>query len=109
MRCSISAPHWTGARSRLLGNLEGVRAAHAGSAAMMSRLFGADDPRVAMALTNLGLAELEAGDVTGARAHQHQAYETLLRAYRADHCNTRLVAGRLADLDRPSVASVPVP
>jgi DNA-binding SARP family transcriptional activator len=94
---------------RLLGNLEGARAAHAGSAAMMSRLFGADDPRVAMALTNLGLAELEAGDVTGARAHQHQAYETLLRAYGADHCNTRLVAGRLVDLDRPSVASVPVP
>jgi DNA-binding SARP family transcriptional activator len=92
---------------RLLGDLEGARAEHAESAAMMSRQFGLDDPRVAMALTNLGLAELEAGDIGGARAHQQRAYEALLRAYGPDHCNTRLVVGRLEDLDRRSVASVP--
>jgi tetratricopeptide (TPR) repeat protein len=92
---------------RLLGDLEGARAEHAESAAMMSRQFGPDDPRVAMALTNLGLAELEAGDIGGARAHQQRAYEALLRAYGPDHCNTRLVVGRLEDLDRRSVASVP--
>ena len=93
---------------RLLGDLEGARAEHAESAAMMSRQFGPDDPRVAMALTNLGLAELEAGDIPGARAHQQRAYDALLRAYGPDHCNTRLVLERLEDLDRPSVASVPV-
>jgi Tetratricopeptide repeat len=75
---------------------------------MMSRQFGPDDPRVAMALTNLGLAELEAGDIPGARVHQQRAYDALLRAYGPDHCNTRLVVERLEDLDRRSVASVPV-
>jgi tetratricopeptide (TPR) repeat protein len=93
---------------RLLGDLEGARAEHAESAAMMSRQFGPDDPRVAMALTNLGLAELEAGDIPGARAHQQRAYDALLRAYGPDHCNTRLVVERLEDLDRRSVASLPV-
>src|SRR6185437_6402274 len=83
---------------RLLGDLEGARAEHAESAAMMSRQFGLDDPRVAMALTNLGLAELEAGDIGGARAHQQRAYEALLCAYGPDHCNTRLVVGRLENL-----------
>ena len=92
---------------RLLGDLGAARAEHAESAAMMSRQFGPDDPRVAMALTNLGLAELEAGDIAGARAHQQRAHEVLLRAYGPDHCNTRLVVGRLEDLDGRSVASVP--
>jgi hypothetical protein len=94
---------------RLLGDAEGAQAAHAESAAMMSRLFGASDPRVAMALTNLGLARLEAGDLVAARADQDRAYEVLLRAYGPEHRNTQLVAGRREDLDRGSVSSISVP
>jgi hypothetical protein len=60
-----------------------------------------------MALMSLGLADFEVGDMGGACANQQRAYEALLRAYGPDHCNTRLVVGRLEDLDRRSVASIP--
>ena len=74
---------------------------------MMSRQFGPDDPRVAMALTNLGLAELEAGDIARGARPPAAGVRGPAAAYGPDHCNTRLVVGRLEDLDRRSVASVP--
>lgn len=92
--------------SRLLGDPEAAQAEHTLSAEMMSRLFGPDDPRVAMALTNLGLAELEAGDAGAARTSQLRAHDILVRAYGTEHRNTRLVADRLRALDDLSVAGV---
>ncbi|MFP5283245.1 MAG: FxSxx-COOH system tetratricopeptide repeat protein, partial [Actinomycetes bacterium] len=68
------------------------------AAAMLARLFGEDDPRLAMALTNLGLAHAALGDVVLAHATQSRALGILSRAYGADHRNTRLVAARLASL-----------
>jgi DNA-binding SARP family transcriptional activator len=66
--------------------------------AMLTRLFGDRDPRLAMALTNLGLAEATLGDLGSAEATQRRAFDILTATYGPSHRNTLLVSGRLDEL-----------
>lgn len=69
------------------------------AAAMLARLFGRDDPRLAMSLTNLGFAQLAGGRWEAARRNQERALAILTTAYGPAHRNTLLVADRLADVE----------
>lgn len=84
----------------LLGHPARSRRAHARAAAMLGRLFGADDPRRAMALSNRGLPEAATGDLAAALATQRKAHRLLLTAYGPDHKHTRLVAERLHGVEQ---------
>lgn len=71
---------------------------HECAAEMLQRLYGPEDPRLAMVISNRGLAELACGRPDTARASQQQALRMLQLAYGPDHRDTRLVTARLADL-----------
>jgi tetratricopeptide (TPR) repeat protein len=80
----------------LLGDLPGATAAHEEAERMIVATAGADDPRRAMALTNLGLAHHDAGRIQDAVAAQHRALEIFTAAYGADHPYARMALDRLA-------------
>ena len=51
-----------------------------------------------MALTNLGVAQLAAGDVMAASLAQRSAHELLVAAYGPGHPNVQIVQSRLVEL-----------
>ena len=63
---------------------------------MIVATAGADDPRRAMALTNLGLAHHDAGRIQDAVAARRRALETFTAAYGPDHPYARMALDRLA-------------
>ncbi len=73
------------------------------AASMLERLYGKDDPRYAIALTNIGLALTGLGRTEQARAAHLQAHAILLNVYGCDHRLVRLTAqrGRTSPVDRP--------
>lgn len=81
---------------RLLGDHAGAVAAHDRAAADLGMIFGADDPRVAMALTNGGLAHRAVGQHGEARQAQERAYRIFAATYGEEHPSTVLAARRLA-------------
>lgn len=88
-----------------LGYVEGLLGDHLASmehhgtaVQILQRLFGRDDPRLAMMISNLGSAQLASGDGSAALASQQRAYAILLEHYGSDHRETRLVAARAEDL-----------
>jgi tetratricopeptide (TPR) repeat protein len=82
---------------RLLGDVEGAVRQHTRAYRMLSATFGGTDPRTAMALTNLGVAQLAAGDGVAAAEAQRRAHELLIAAYGPHHPNVRIVQERLLE------------
>jgi len=90
---------------RLLGESEASRTEHALAVRILEGLFGPQDPRFAMALTNLALAELEVGDLESAVANQRRSRAVLVQAYGPDHRHSRLVTVRLHEAERAAVTT----
>ncbi|MFC4071491.1 BTAD domain-containing putative transcriptional regulator [Actinoplanes subglobosus] len=79
---------------RLTGDVAAARDCHGRAVHALERLFGADDPRVAMALTNLGLDELDAGDVERAVTTQARAAALFVEVYGPRHSSSLIARGR---------------
>ncbi|HEY5821840.1 MAG TPA: BTAD domain-containing putative transcriptional regulator [Propionibacteriaceae bacterium] len=82
----------------LLGDHPASMEHHGKAVEILQRLFGLDDARLAMMISNLGSAQLACGDVSAAVASQQRAYAILLEHYGSAHRDTRLVAARAQDL-----------
>lgn len=82
----------------LLGEHRGSLAHHAAAVAMLERIFGPNDARLAMVISNLGNAQLASGDPAAAAASQGTAYAILLDHYGSEHRDTQLVSTRVQGL-----------
>ncbi|MDP9794303.1 DNA-binding SARP family transcriptional activator [Catenuloplanes nepalensis] len=85
---------------RLAGDRPGALDCHRRAVRALEQLFGADDPRVAMALTNRGLDELDCGDVGAALRTQARAVAVFAAAYGARHSSTLIARTRHAVASR---------
>ena len=83
---------------RLRGDVSGAVDAAERSIRDLEAVMGPRDSRVAMSLTNAGLAYAEAGRTADARAAQRRASTLFMAAYGASHPSTLLAARRLAAL-----------
>jgi DNA-binding SARP family transcriptional activator len=83
---------------RLRGDVEGAVRLHTRAHRILSATLGDTDPRAAMALTNLGVAQLAAGDVAAASVAQRSAHALLVAAYGPEHPNVQIVQSRLVEL-----------
>lgn len=88
-----------------LGYVEGLLGMHVESQShhgtaveMLRRIFGPRDARLAIVISNLGNAQLAAGDAQAAASSQQRSYDILLEHYGPAHRDTRLVATRLEEL-----------
>jgi hypothetical protein len=83
---------------RLLGDIDASINAHTEAHRMLCATIGTDDPRTAMALSNLGLAYRDAGNQAESATAQQHAQRVLQIVHGPDHPNTLLIAERLAGL-----------
>lgn len=91
----------------LVGHHEESLRHHQIAADMLARLFGLDDPRLAMVISNRGLAEEACGLVEQARESQRRALDVLLNQYGPSHRDTRLVTERLQALEARATPPAP--
>ncbi|GGN76857.1 SARP family transcriptional regulator [Actinoplanes lobatus] len=82
---------------RLAGDVPGALDCHERAVRALEELFGADDPRVAMALTNRGLDESAAGDHEQALRTQARAAAIFVEAYGPQHSSTLIARSRHAE------------
>ena len=82
---------------RLRGDVAGALAAHRRAENVLTAAFGPDDPRVAMTVTNRGLAHLAGGDIDAAIAAQERALDAFRSAYGPGHQHAVMAADRLAE------------
>jgi hypothetical protein len=80
---------------RLMGRTDESLPAHSRAEAMLAASFGSEDPRVAMAVTNKGLALLELGDLPAAAEAQRWAHDIFVRWYGPSHPHSAMTAQRL--------------
>jgi DNA-binding SARP family transcriptional activator len=81
---------------RLTGDLAGATDCHERSVAALHQLFGAHDPRVAMALSNLGLDQIEDGAAADALRSQERAVAIFTETYGEEHSSTLMADARRA-------------
>ncbi|HEY5785263.1 MAG TPA: BTAD domain-containing putative transcriptional regulator [Microlunatus sp.] len=89
----------------LLGRHEESLAAHQRAIHILGNLFGERDARLAVAISNRGLAQAGLGALDAARRSQEAAQLLLLTAFGREHKLTRLVSHRLSELQTLSSAT----
>lgn len=93
---------------RLVGRGRDSARGHLAASLILSEVYGGDHVEQAMPLTNLGLAQLDAGDLDAAEAAQRRAMDLFAAWFGPHHPHTALAARRLgvvlAAAGRPDAA-----
>ena len=82
----------------LLGHYDKALTAHQHAIDILANLFGEQDARLAVAISNRGLAEEGLGDYGAAMCSHQKAHDLLINAFGGDHKLTKLVSSRLSQI-----------